>query len=131
MPSDIFFSVNHSSWNLRSHGSIFLYQPFAHTNSYFHSCVPSSVSLWNQLPENFHHCLSLPSFKFLIDNVVCYNFFWGGVNFALPYAICSCCVYISNKLRLYVTIFVSRFSLSRLGICMQCVYTRSVKLACV
>ena len=32
--------------------------------------VPSSVSLWNQLPENFHHCLSLPSFKSLIDNVV-------------------------------------------------------------
>ena len=70
MPSNIFFPVNRSSWNLRSHGSIFLYQPFAHTNSYFHSCVPSSVSLWNQLPENFHHCLSLPFFKSLIDNVV-------------------------------------------------------------
>ena len=69
MPSDIFVPVSLSSWNLRSHGSISLYQPFARTNSYLHSCVPSSVSLWNQLPENFHHCLSLPSFKSLIDNV--------------------------------------------------------------
>ena len=30
-PQTFFFPVNRSSWNLRSHGSIFLYQPFAHT----------------------------------------------------------------------------------------------------
>ena len=57
-----FFPVNRSSWNLRSHGSIFLYQPFTHTNSYFHSCVPSSVSLWNQEPENFHHACTVSPF---------------------------------------------------------------------
>ena len=28
----------------------FLHQPFACTNSYFSSFVPSSVSLWNNLP---------------------------------------------------------------------------------
>ena len=33
--------------------SISLYKPFAHKNTYLHSCVPSFVSLWNQLPENF------------------------------------------------------------------------------
>ena len=107
MPPNIFFPVNHSSWNLRSHGSIFLYQPFSHTNSYLHSCVPSSVSLWNQLPENFHHCLSLSSFKCLIDNIenfiviyiyiYIYIFFFFRVNFALAYAICSSCGYISNS----------------------------------
>ena len=64
MPSNIFFPMSHSSWNLNLH------QPFAHTNSYLSSCVPNSVSLWNQLPENIHHCLSLSSFKSLIDNIV-------------------------------------------------------------
>ena len=61
MPSNIFFPVSHSSWNLRSNDTISLHQPFAHTNSYLYSCVPNSVSLWNQLPENIHHCLSLSS----------------------------------------------------------------------
>ena len=57
MPSSIFFPVSHPSWNLRSHDSLSLHQPFAHTNRYLYFCVPSSVSLWNQLPESFHYCL--------------------------------------------------------------------------
>jgi len=32
MPSNIFFPVSHSSWNLRSNDTISLHQPFAHTN---------------------------------------------------------------------------------------------------
>ena len=44
---------------------------------------------------------------------------------------CSPSKLLHLKLRLHVTIFVSRFSLSRLGIRMQCVYTRGVKLAYV
>jgi len=70
MPSNIFFPVSRSSWNLRSNDTISLHQPFAHTSNCLYSCVPNSVSLWNQLPENIHHCLSLSSFKSLIDNIV-------------------------------------------------------------
>jgi len=33
MPSNLFFPVSHSSWNLRSNDTISLHQPFAHTNS--------------------------------------------------------------------------------------------------
>ena len=110
-PKHFIFPVNRSSWNLRSHGSIFLYQPFAHTNSYLHSCVPSPVSLWNQLPENFHHCLSLPSFKFLIDSIV----FFFRVNFALAYAICSSCVYIYLIYILQICIKKKAIDLGRLA----------------
>ena len=37
--------------------------------------------------------------------------------------------FMCHELHLHVTIFVSQFSLSQLGIHMRCVYTRSVKLA--
>ena len=72
-----------------------IYQPFAHTNSYLHSCVPSSVSSLNQLPENFHDCLSLPSFKSLIDNIDNYFF---RVNFALGMLFFHpVCIYLLHK----------------------------------
>ena len=64
-----------------------------------------AVSLWNQLPENFHHCLSLPSFKSLIDNVDnVVSYFCFRVHFALalnmlfvhPMCIYICHIYITN-----------------------------------
>jgi len=57
-----FFPTSHSSWNLRSNDTI----SASAICSYLYSCVPNSVSLWNQFPENIHHS----PFKSLIDNLV-------------------------------------------------------------
>ena len=48
-----------------------LTQPFARTNSYFHSFVPDSVRQWNSLPEHVFnnssfHLLNNPFFITLI-----------------------------------------------------------------
>ena len=89
MPSNIFFPVSHSSWNLRSNDTISLHQPFAHTNTYLYSCVPNSVSLWTNCLKTFTTVspfLLLNPLLIILLNV-------SRVHFTLANAICSSCVY--------------------------------------
>ena len=41
------------------------FQPFARTNCFLHSFVPSTISSWNSLPTNVTNALTLPAFKAL------------------------------------------------------------------
>ena len=51
------------SYNTRSSSRNTYIQPYAHSNSYFHSFYPSTLSLWNSLPQSVVSAPSLPSFK--------------------------------------------------------------------
>ena len=48
-----------------------LYQPFAHTNCFFSSFVPHTVSHWNSLPESVVSCPSLATFKHSLTMFLC------------------------------------------------------------
>ena len=71
------WTVNHSCWNLRSHGSISLYQPFAHTKLFTflcpNVCVLMELTAWELSP------LSLPSFNPNIDHFIQYNVIFLGI----------------------------------------------------
>ena len=58
-PSSVF--VPHPS---RCQSNVF-FQPFACTNCFLHSFVPSTISSWNSLPTNITNALTLPAFKAL------------------------------------------------------------------
>ena len=61
-PPDIF--IPKSPGTLRSTNILSSYvQPFARTNAYLHSYVPSTISSWNSLPTEVTNTQSLPSFK--------------------------------------------------------------------
>ena len=47
-------------------------QPFAHTNSFLHSFVPSTISLWNSLPSNALAHLHFLSLKPTYMHLTCY-----------------------------------------------------------
>ena len=46
-----------------TNASSILHQPFAHTNSFFYSFIPHSISLWNALPNEIRLAPTLSSFK--------------------------------------------------------------------
>ena len=43
-------------------------QPFARTNAYYYSFVPSTCSVWNSLPSSVTQCSTLTSFKSSLGN---------------------------------------------------------------
>ena len=51
------------SYNTRSNSQKAYNQPYAHSNSYFHSFYPSTLSLWNLLPQSIIISPSILSFK--------------------------------------------------------------------
>ena len=51
------------NYNTRSSSRNNYIQPYAHSNSYFHSFYPSTLSLWNSLPQSIVSSPSLLSFK--------------------------------------------------------------------
>ena len=53
------------SYNTRSNSRKTYIQPYAHSNLYFHSFYPSTLSLWNSLPhvQSITTSPSIPSFK--------------------------------------------------------------------
>ena len=46
--------------------TLWLRQLHTHTNSYYYSFVPNSISYWNALPESVVQVLSLSAFKVLV-----------------------------------------------------------------
>ena len=58
-PSSIFVPRPSRCWS-----NVF-FQPFAHTNWFLHSFVPSTISSWNLLPANVTNAPNLPAFKAL------------------------------------------------------------------
>ena len=50
-------------YNTRSSSQKTFVQPYAHSNLYFHSFYPSTLSLWNSLPQFIVTSPSLLSFK--------------------------------------------------------------------
>ena len=60
-PSGLF--VQHPNPNSRLFHSKHLVQPFARTETYFHSFFVDSVKLWNSLPNDWVNCSSVLSFK--------------------------------------------------------------------
>ena len=50
-----------------------LYQPYAHTNAFQSSFVPSTISIWNHLPYNALIAPSLHTFKLNIAPLFLYN----------------------------------------------------------
>ena len=57
------FFVQHPNPNSRLFHSKHLVQPFARTETYFHSFFVDSVKLWNSLPNDWVNCSSVLSFK--------------------------------------------------------------------
>ena len=55
--------VQHPNPNSRLFHSKHLVQPFARTETYFHSFFVDSVKLWNSLPNDWVNCSSVLSFK--------------------------------------------------------------------
>ena len=55
---------------LRSSSQMLYNQPFAHTNAFFHSFVPSTCSAWNNLPTSVTHANSISSFKSSLRNLL-------------------------------------------------------------
>ena len=51
------------SYNTRSKSRKIYIQPYAHSNLYFHSFYPSTLSLWNSLPQSITTSPSVLSFK--------------------------------------------------------------------
>ena len=51
------------SHNLRTSNKLLLNQPFAHTNAYLWSFIPSSISEWNTLPGDIVNAPTFNSFK--------------------------------------------------------------------
>ena len=49
-PDGIVLLREHSQFNSRSVHALTLQQPFAHTQSYYYSFVPHTISVWNTLP---------------------------------------------------------------------------------
>ena len=56
------------SHNTRSSSQATYIQPFAHSNKYYHSFFPSTISLWNSLPLSVVSATSVLSFKHNILN---------------------------------------------------------------
>ena len=60
------FTLNSRSTNdypIRSHHNLTIDQPYAHTNQYLHSFLPSTASLWNKLSQETVNATSMYSFK--------------------------------------------------------------------
>lgn len=60
------FAINYRpsiDYSIRSHHNMTILQPYAHTNQYLHSFLPSTVSLWNKLPQETVNATSINSFK--------------------------------------------------------------------
>ena len=89
MPSNIFFSVNHSSWNLRSHAEAYF------STSHLHTPIVVFIPVSQVLCPYGTNCLrTLPTVSpFLLLNPLSIMLFFR-VNFALAYTICSSCVYM-------------------------------------
>ena len=51
------------SYNTRSSSRKTYIQPYAHSNLYLHSFYPSTLSLWNSLPQSITTSPFIPSFK--------------------------------------------------------------------
>ena len=49
-----------------------LYQPFACTNSYLHSFLPSTIAVWNSLTEEIISASPLQQFKYLLSRCPLY-----------------------------------------------------------
>ena len=60
-PDDIFTYQTNST--CRNVNSMSLLHPFAHTNAYYYSFVPHTITLWNPLSTNQVTSVSLSSFK--------------------------------------------------------------------
>ena len=52
----------------RSSANQLYVQPFARTNAYYYSFVPSTCSVWNSLPSSVTQCSTLTSFKSSLGN---------------------------------------------------------------
>ena len=59
----------HSQYNTRSVHALTLQQPFAHTQSYYYSFIPHTISIWNTLPYEVTSSSSCDVFKRLL----CHN----------------------------------------------------------
>ena len=60
---DVPATLYQNPYNTRSsHSSIYV-QPYAHSNSFFNSYFPKTISLWNSLPTNVMASTSISSFK--------------------------------------------------------------------
>ena len=64
-PYDLFVP---KTTTLRSSSKLLYCQPFAHTNAFFHSFVPKTCSVWNNLPDYITHANTLSVFKSSLVN---------------------------------------------------------------
>ena len=62
IPADTILIPAPSNYSLRGH-SMRLLQPNTRVNSYLNSFFPSSIKIWNNLPNDFITCSSLDQFK--------------------------------------------------------------------
>ena len=58
----------HSQYDSRSLHSLTLQQPFAHAQSYYHSSVPHTISIWSTLPYGVTSASSCTIFKRLVQS---------------------------------------------------------------
>ena len=78
------------SGSTHSSRSFILQQPFSRTNSFYHSFIPDTIRVWNNLPE---YALCNPSFSSFHNSIKC--FFQLAIALALlPY--CFCLVLVSR-----------------------------------
>ena len=61
-PSDIL--CPRSNYSNRTNHSLVINQPFAHTNAYYYSFVPHTISAWNSLHEEHVTAPSVSAFKY-------------------------------------------------------------------
>jgi len=95
--SSTFAPLTHSSWDLRSHSSICLPQPFTHTDSYILVSLILSHYGTSSL-ESVHHSDSLSSFTSYVKHFVWIAFFLGVLctSYMLLYVLCVCVQHITR-----------------------------------
>lgn len=69
LENKVFLQENNNKYSIRSHSPNDYVIPLCRTSSYFNSFVPSSLRLWNSLPESIKSSSSLSFIKFTLSSL--------------------------------------------------------------